>query len=288
MWSYGEVTKPETINYRTLRPEKDGLFCERIFGPHQGLGVLLRQVQEDPLQGRHLRPLRRRGGAGQGPQGADGPHLPCRARGPHLDVQRASPAGWGCSSTCPRETSSACSTSPSTSSPRWTRSCARPQSRTWRTSWIRTWLAWDDELEEKSQEIRGAPGRGGRIGRGLRSRRTNPKTRTSPRSPGPAQEPAEVIGLRLSFEKAKEEVQNDIDSVIEGLGGAAGGPAAHRDPLQGAQGDLRRLQAGRGSARPAWAPRPSSRSCRTSTSTRRGMISRSRSGRPRASAARRP
>ena len=32
-WSYGEVTKPETINYRTLRPERDGLFCERIFGP---------------------------------------------------------------------------------------------------------------------------------------------------------------------------------------------------------------------------------------------------------------
>ena len=32
-WSSGEVTKPETINYRTLKPEKDGLFCERIFGP---------------------------------------------------------------------------------------------------------------------------------------------------------------------------------------------------------------------------------------------------------------
>ena len=32
-WSKGEVTKPETINYRTLKPEKDGLFCERIFGP---------------------------------------------------------------------------------------------------------------------------------------------------------------------------------------------------------------------------------------------------------------
>ncbi len=32
-WSFGEVTKPETINYRTLKPEKDGLFCERIFGP---------------------------------------------------------------------------------------------------------------------------------------------------------------------------------------------------------------------------------------------------------------
>src|SRR5260221_4073019 len=32
-WSYGEGIKPETINYRTLKPEKDGLFCERIFGP---------------------------------------------------------------------------------------------------------------------------------------------------------------------------------------------------------------------------------------------------------------
>ncbi len=34
-WSYGEVKKPETINYRTYRPEKDGLFCERIFGPEK-------------------------------------------------------------------------------------------------------------------------------------------------------------------------------------------------------------------------------------------------------------
>ncbi len=32
-WSYGEVKKPETINYRTTKPERDGLFCERIFGP---------------------------------------------------------------------------------------------------------------------------------------------------------------------------------------------------------------------------------------------------------------
>ena len=32
-WSYGEVLKPETINYRTKKPERDGLFCERIFGP---------------------------------------------------------------------------------------------------------------------------------------------------------------------------------------------------------------------------------------------------------------
>ena len=32
-WSWGEVTKPETINYRSFKPERDGLFCERIFGP---------------------------------------------------------------------------------------------------------------------------------------------------------------------------------------------------------------------------------------------------------------
>ena len=32
-WSHGEVRNPETINYRTYRPERDGLFCERIFGP---------------------------------------------------------------------------------------------------------------------------------------------------------------------------------------------------------------------------------------------------------------
>ena len=32
-WSHGEVTKPETINYRTLKAEADGLFCEKIFGP---------------------------------------------------------------------------------------------------------------------------------------------------------------------------------------------------------------------------------------------------------------
>src|SRR3954467_6972183 len=32
-WSHGEVTKPETINYRSFKPERDGLFCEKIFGP---------------------------------------------------------------------------------------------------------------------------------------------------------------------------------------------------------------------------------------------------------------
>ena len=43
-WSYGEVKKPETINYRTLKPERDGLFCERIFRPYKGLGMPLRKI----------------------------------------------------------------------------------------------------------------------------------------------------------------------------------------------------------------------------------------------------
>ena len=48
-WSYGEVKKPETINYRTLKPERDGLYCERIFGPTKDWECrnILRQVAEN-------------------------------------------------------------------------------------------------------------------------------------------------------------------------------------------------------------------------------------------------
>jgi DNA-directed RNA polymerase subunit beta' len=58
-WSFGEIKKPETINYRTFKPERDGLFCARIFGPDQGLRVLVRQVQAHEVQGHHLRKVRR-------------------------------------------------------------------------------------------------------------------------------------------------------------------------------------------------------------------------------------
>jgi len=44
-WSFGEIKKPETINYRTFKPERDGLFCARIFGPDQRLRMPVRQVQ---------------------------------------------------------------------------------------------------------------------------------------------------------------------------------------------------------------------------------------------------
>jgi len=44
-WSHGEVKKPETINYRTFKPERDGLFLRQNFWPSKGLGMQLRQVQ---------------------------------------------------------------------------------------------------------------------------------------------------------------------------------------------------------------------------------------------------
>lgn len=48
-WSHGEVTKPETINYRTLKAETDGLFCEKDLRTDEGLGMQMRQIQENAL-----------------------------------------------------------------------------------------------------------------------------------------------------------------------------------------------------------------------------------------------
>ena len=99
-WSSGEVTKPETINYRTLKPEKDSLFLRAHLRSHQGLGVLLRQVQARPLQGHRLRALWRRGHPLQGAPRAHGPCGPGRAGLPHLVLQgrpvahRLPPSTW--------------------------------------------------------------------------------------------------------------------------------------------------------------------------------------------------
>ena len=51
-WSHGEVTKPETINYRTQRPEKDGLFCEKIFGPTKDWECLCGKYKRIRYKGR--------------------------------------------------------------------------------------------------------------------------------------------------------------------------------------------------------------------------------------------
>lgn len=45
-WSYGEVTKPETINYRTLKPERDGLFCERILDQQRTGNAIAENIKE--------------------------------------------------------------------------------------------------------------------------------------------------------------------------------------------------------------------------------------------------
>lgn len=50
-WSYGEVKKPETINYRTLKPEKDGLFCEKIFGPTRDWECYCGKYKRVPFKG---------------------------------------------------------------------------------------------------------------------------------------------------------------------------------------------------------------------------------------------
>ena len=44
-WSWGEVTKPETINYRTFKPEKDGIFCAQIFGPVKDFECLCKKYR---------------------------------------------------------------------------------------------------------------------------------------------------------------------------------------------------------------------------------------------------
>jgi DNA-directed RNA polymerase subunit beta' len=58
-WSFGEVKKPETINYRTFKPERDGLFCAKIFGPIKDYECLVRQVQAPEASRRDLREMRR-------------------------------------------------------------------------------------------------------------------------------------------------------------------------------------------------------------------------------------
>jgi DNA-directed RNA polymerase subunit beta' len=73
-WSHGEVKKPETINYRTLKPEKDGLFCEKIFGPTRDWECYCGKYKRVRLQGHHLRAVRRGGHPRQGAPRAHGPH----------------------------------------------------------------------------------------------------------------------------------------------------------------------------------------------------------------------
>ena len=96
-WSHGEVKKPETINYRTFKPERDGLFAPRSFGPVKDYECNCGKVQAHEAPWRRLRKVRRQSFS-QGPSRA-----PCHLAG---HARCAS----GSSSRCPRELAT-CSTS---------------------------------------------------------------------------------------------------------------------------------------------------------------------------------
>ena len=84
-WSYGEVKKPETINYRTLRPEKDGLFCERIFGTTKEWECYCGKFKSIRYKGM----VCDRCGVHEheGPPREDGPHHSRQPSVPHLVLQ---------------------------------------------------------------------------------------------------------------------------------------------------------------------------------------------------------
>ena len=123
-WSHGEVTKPETINYRTLKPEKDGLFDEHIFGPTKDWECYCGKYKRIRYKGiicdkcgvEVTRAKVRRERMG---------HIELAAPSATSGSSRARPAGWASCSTSARATSRASSTSPSTSSPGSTRTRAR-------------------------------------------------------------------------------------------------------------------------------------------------------------------
>jgi DNA-directed RNA polymerase subunit beta' len=72
-WSYGEVRKPETINYRTFKPERDGLFCAKIFGPVKEITSASARRKYKRLKHRGvICEVRRRSDAVEGPARAHG------------------------------------------------------------------------------------------------------------------------------------------------------------------------------------------------------------------------
>ena len=83
-WSRGEIKKPETINYRTFKPEKGGLFLRKDLWSYTRLGMRLRKVQEDQAQRDCLRPLRRRSDPFKSASRTNGPHRSGRSCCSHL------------------------------------------------------------------------------------------------------------------------------------------------------------------------------------------------------------
>ena len=115
-WSHGEVKKPETINYRTLKPERDGLFCERIFGPTKDWECHCGKYKTHPLQGHRSATA----------AASRSPAPRCAASAwatsswprpsPTSGTSRASPPAWACCWTSAPACWKRCCTSPPISS----------------------------------------------------------------------------------------------------------------------------------------------------------------------------
>ena len=83
-WSHGEVKKPETINYRTFKPERDGLFCAKIFGPVKDYECICGKYKRMKHRGDRVREVRRRSHSVQGPSRAARAHHARHAGCAHL------------------------------------------------------------------------------------------------------------------------------------------------------------------------------------------------------------
>ena len=88
-WSYGEVKKPETINYRTFKPERDGLFCAKIFGPVKDYECLCGKYKRLKHRGVICEKCGVEVTLVQGAPRAHGPHRAGLAGCPHLVPQVA-------------------------------------------------------------------------------------------------------------------------------------------------------------------------------------------------------
>ena len=93
-WSFGEVKKPETINYRTYRPEKDGLFCERIFGPEKDWECACGKYRGMKYKGMICDRCGVKGDAQPRASQADGPHRVVRAPSCTSGFSRRCRAAW--------------------------------------------------------------------------------------------------------------------------------------------------------------------------------------------------
>ena len=93
-WSFGEVKKPETINYRTYRPEKDGLFCERIFGPEKDWECACGKYRGMKYKGMICDRCGVKVTHSACPPQTNGAHRTGRARRPHLVLQSDAQSAW--------------------------------------------------------------------------------------------------------------------------------------------------------------------------------------------------